>query len=158
MDLRRIVDEVEERRRDELALVGAAESERRLSTGAGASGSLLVAVRERMLAEDPEADVASIDTVLEQDRVESPLPAPEADDFLDNYLEMSVVFEERYGIRGWADFVAKKTANPAGRTAVAKSRTSTKPKSSSKRKTNAGTKHKSTPKRKPGPKATRRRK
>ncbi len=204
MDLRRIVEDVEERRRDELALVGPTDPKPRPSSGPGAAGSLLLAVRERMLAEDPEADVAGIDNVLEPDRVEPFLPAPgakragrkrhghhagrakshapepsaEADIFLDSYLEMSVVFEERFGIQGWADFVAKKTAHPAGPTAVAKPRTGTKaeahtklkstskrkpragtkPKSTSKRKPRAGTKPKSTSKRKPDPKTTHRRK
>ncbi|HEX9709139.1 MAG TPA: hypothetical protein VGB42_04130 [Candidatus Thermoplasmatota archaeon] len=145
MDLRRIVDEVEQRKRYELALAGPPAREARPAQGGGAAGALLLAVRERMLAENPEADVGQIDAVIEPDRRVPPAPAPAAaaarkpdagkrasakphearptpdgaDDFLDRYLKMSVEFEERYGARGWADFVAKKTDGPARRKAPA---------------------------------------
>jgi len=145
MDLRRIVDEVEQRKRYELALAGPPAREARPAQGGGAAGALLLAVRERMLAENPEADVGQIDAVIEPDRPAPPAPAPataaartpvaepraaakvrtaratrdDGDDFLDRYLEMSVEFEERYGVRGWADFVAKKTDAPARRRAPA---------------------------------------
>ena len=81
--------------------------------------SLLVAVRDRMLAENPEADVAGIEEALgapEAHVLPDPAPqarararAPPGDDFLERYLELSVEFEERFGVKGWADFVAKKT-------------------------------------------------
>lgn len=126
MDLRRIVSEVKERKRYEQALAGPPEDGPRPSNGGGAAGSLLVAVRERMLAENPEADVGQIDAALEPDSATPPEVAPEhatppagltrtegtattGGDFIERYLEMSVEFEERFGISGWADFVAKKT-------------------------------------------------
>lgn len=120
MDLRRIVAEVEEKKQYERALAGPPESASP-PPGQGAAGSLLVAVRERMLAENPEADVGQIDEVLEPNtanpseaappvaRADATDGAPAADTFLERYLELSVEFEERYGIKGWADFVAKKT-------------------------------------------------
>jgi hypothetical protein len=122
MDLRRIVEEVEERKRYELSLVGAGDGAARVSpAGAGAAGSLLVAVRHRMLSENPEADVAGIDQALQGPAAAPPqddngtsaprarVRAPPGDDFIERYLEMSVEFEERFGVKGWADFVAKKT-------------------------------------------------
>ncbi len=160
MDLRRIVEEVEERKRYELSLVRPAEPSPGPPTqGGGAAGSLLVAVRDRMLAEDPEADVAHIEEALGNappaDAAEAPEGAPakrataranmraqeaSQDDFLSRYLELSVEFEARYGIKGWADFVAKKTeSRPARHPPVPSARRA---KAKGKRKTRASERRK----------------
>jgi hypothetical protein len=74
MDLRRIVEEVEERKREQYAY--APPPRPRPSGGGGLSASLLETVRDRMLREDPTADVTSLNQVIEPARSSPPPSAP----------------------------------------------------------------------------------
>lgn len=77
MDLRRIVEEVQERRRQDLAMAAPATTRTSLA-GLGATGSILKTVRDRMLREDPGADVSAISNVLEPESSTPPPQAPRA--------------------------------------------------------------------------------
>jgi hypothetical protein len=75
MDLRRIVEEVEERKREEYALLAPPKPRPKAAQGSGVTASILEHVRDRMLREDPGADVRAINEVIEP---ESSTPAPSA--------------------------------------------------------------------------------
>jgi hypothetical protein len=75
MDLRRIVEEVEERKREEYALLAPPKPRPKPASGSGVTASILEHVRDRMLREDPGADVRAINEVIEP---ESSTPAPPA--------------------------------------------------------------------------------
>lgn len=77
MDLRRIVEEVEERKRDHYALVAPPRT-RNSSGSASLTASILETVRDRMLREDPGADTSAIDDVIEPVRSSPPPLAPAA--------------------------------------------------------------------------------
>jgi len=68
MDLRKIVEEVEHRKREEYALYARPAPKTGPARASGAAGSILHSVRDRMLRENPTADVASITEVIEPDR------------------------------------------------------------------------------------------
>lgn len=137
MDLKRIVDEVQARKEEELAYAAPSAPKQGRAVPAGVAASILHSVRDRMLREDPGADVGSITEVIEPDRAmvrgEPPRakvahePAAAAiaregrktehatgakakskDDFLARYLVLSEEFERRFGVKGWTDLVRKK--------------------------------------------------
>lgn len=76
MDLRRIVEEVEERKREEYAYLPAAKPKTPTSSGGGLRASILETVRDRMLREDPSADVSSLSHHIEPARSTPPPSAP----------------------------------------------------------------------------------
>lgn len=77
MDLRQIVEEVEERKKLEYALAPPApRAKPHAGGGGGATTSILETVRDRMLREDPRADVRAIDEVIEPERATPPPSAP----------------------------------------------------------------------------------
>ncbi len=78
MDLRRIVEEVEERRRLDYARAPPSPARPSASGGSGVTASILETVRDRMLREDPGADVSAILDVLEPERATPPPAAPRA--------------------------------------------------------------------------------
>jgi len=78
MDLRRIVEEVEERRRQDYAMAPPAAARPPAAAGGGVTASILETVRDRMLREDPSADVSSLIDVLEPARATPPPAAPRA--------------------------------------------------------------------------------
>jgi hypothetical protein len=137
MDLRRIVDEVEARKQEELAYTTPARPKHGAAVPAGVAASILHSVRDRMLRENPGADVGAITEVIEPDRAvvrsEPPrakvahepaaaaiarvghktehapaLKAKPKDDFLARYLVLSEEFERRFAVKGWTDLVRKK--------------------------------------------------
>ena len=137
MDLKRIVDEVQARKQEELAYTAPARPKQGTAVPAGVAASILHSVRDRMLREDPGADVGAITQVIEPDRAivrgEPPraqvahepaaaviaregrkaehAPASNAkskDDFLARYLVLSEEFERRFAVKGWTDLVRKK--------------------------------------------------
>lgn len=79
MDLRRIVEEVEERKKLDYALAPPPPRPRtHAGGGAGVTASILETVRDRMLREDPRADVRAIDEIIEPERATPPPSAPPA--------------------------------------------------------------------------------
>jgi hypothetical protein len=77
MDLRRIVEEVEERRREHYAMAPPHAPPRAPTVqGGGATASILETVRDRMLREDPRADVAHLNAIIEPDASTPPPQAP----------------------------------------------------------------------------------
>src|SRR5947209_3155131 len=76
MDLRRIVAEVEERKRQEYALIAPPRAAPRPAGSSGVRASILETVRERMLREDPGADVSGFNAVIEPARATPPPEAP----------------------------------------------------------------------------------
>lgn len=77
MDLRRIVEEVEERKREEYAYAPAPKPRAPGGSG-GLTASILETVRDRMLREDPSADVSSLSHVIEPAHSTPPPAAPHA--------------------------------------------------------------------------------
>jgi hypothetical protein len=67
MDLRKIVEEVEQRKRDEYSLTTPAPAKPSPMERSGTAGSILESVRERMLRENPGADVGSLSQVIAPD-------------------------------------------------------------------------------------------
>jgi hypothetical protein len=137
MDLRRIVQEVEARKHEQLARAAPPRPKEGAAPAGGVAASILLSVRDRMLREDPQANVASLTQVIEPDRavaradppatrvaaermdvpsprqaVAAPAPSPQPskgkDDFLPRYLLMSAEFERRYALKGWTELVRKK--------------------------------------------------
>lgn len=79
MDLRRIVEEVEERKREEYAYAAGPKPKASSPGGGGGfTASILETVRDRMLREDPTADVRSISQVIEPAAATAPPKAPHA--------------------------------------------------------------------------------
>lgn len=78
MDLRRIVEEVEERKREEYAYTAAPRPKAAGSTGGGITASILETVRDRMLRENPGADVRAFNEVIEPTAAVTPPHAPHA--------------------------------------------------------------------------------
>jgi hypothetical protein len=78
MDLRRIVEEVEERKREQYAYAPPPKPRSAGSSGGGLRASILETVRDRMLREDPTADVTSLNQVIEPARSSPPPFAPHA--------------------------------------------------------------------------------
>lgn len=78
MDLRRIVEEVEERRRQDYAMAPPPAARPSAAGGGGVTASILETVRDRMLREDPGADVSSFTEILEPERATPPPAAPRA--------------------------------------------------------------------------------
>lgn len=76
MDLRRIVEEVEERKREEYAYLPAAKPKANGASVGGLTASILETVRDRMLREDPTADVSSLTHHIEPARSTPPPAAP----------------------------------------------------------------------------------
>jgi len=76
MDLRRIVEEVEERKREQYAYLPPAKPRPSSGGAGGLTTSLLESVRDRMLREDPTADVSHITQVIEPARSSPPPAAP----------------------------------------------------------------------------------
>jgi hypothetical protein len=75
MDLRRIVEEVEERKREQYAYAPPPKPRAPGASG-GLRASILETVRDRMLREDPTADVTSLTQVIEPARSSPPPSAP----------------------------------------------------------------------------------
>jgi hypothetical protein len=78
MDLRRIVEEVEERKREQLAYAPPPRARPAGGASGGLRASILETVRDRMLREDPSADVSSLNQVIEPARSTPPPSAPHA--------------------------------------------------------------------------------
>lgn len=78
MDLRRIVQEVEERKREQYAYAPPPKPRAAGSSGGGLRASILETVRDRMLREDPTADVTSLNQIIEPARSSPPPSAPHA--------------------------------------------------------------------------------
>ena len=76
MDLRRIVEEVEERKREEYAFLPPAKARQSGGSVGGLTASILETVRDRMLREDPAADVSSLNHHIEPARSTPPPAAP----------------------------------------------------------------------------------
>jgi len=74
MDLRKIVEEVEHRKREEYALFVKPAHKSGHPRGGGAASSILHSVRDRMLRENPTANVSSISEVIEPSRPADPAP------------------------------------------------------------------------------------
>jgi hypothetical protein len=137
MDLRKIVEEVEHRKREEYALYAPQQPKAPPARASGATSSILHSVRDRMLRENPAADVAAITQVIEPNRAVEHESAPESavvaiareaartsahekpmeprharmkDDFLARYLLMSEEFERRFGVKGWTELVRKRSS------------------------------------------------
>ena len=126
MDLRKIVEEIELRKREHLALVTPPRTTHMTPQPTGLAASLLQVARERMERESPGSS-ASV-TLIEPDVAHPKASAPTAkavdehaphpphkraagrtkDDFLARYLDMSAEFETRFKVKGWTDLVRKK--------------------------------------------------
>ena len=76
MDLRRIVEEVEQRKREEYAFLPPPKARAPGSIAGGLTASILETVRDRMLREDPTADVSTLNHHIEPARSTPPPSAP----------------------------------------------------------------------------------